>query len=530
MKKSGTSVKRFDFGEMRSVEKTPQGFLKIPGFATRVGVFPYLTGSGEIRRELRHPDDVFDPQSMKTLQYAPVTIEHPPVMLTPANVGRYSVGHTTERVEVNRDLLDTDLIVEEQEGIDAVEKEGIRELSSGYLCDVVEEEGVYTGAPYNYRQKNIKYNHLAMVKRGRAGPEVRMRLDSADAVMRSDEDSIPNRSEFAQEAATDSEGPSTKKLVILGKEIELPADEADTMQDLLDRYDEMRAKLSELEENMAKRQDKADVDINQKGISPQVKVEQGGPDGRSSGAKTGPKPGSMTGGGSQKTDDEEEEGKKEDGDEHGVIGGVTKGGKADEDMGDEEEEGKNPFAKKDFEGGNAAEGGGAAMSPVDQLKKDFAEMKDKYDAAMGKLDAMASASMGAGEAKPDRMDSTEKRIRARVKLERQAEKLVPYELAKKFDSMTDDQIRATVIKHRHSKADLEGKSSVYLQSRFDSILESNEEEGSESRKNAGRAMLGLVDENGNRMDSAEVDPTSARQKMISSTRALWQSDLSAKRK
>lgn len=550
MKIVGKAVKRFDLGEMRSATRTPQGFLMCPGFATRTGVFPYLDGDGNIRRELRHPDDVFDPVSLATLKYAPVTVEHPPVMLDPKNVAQYSKGHTTERVEVNRDMVDTDLIIEHQDAIDAVENEGIRELSSGYLADIVEEEGVFNGAPYNFRQKNIRYNHLAMVRRGRAGPEVRMRLDSADAVMRTDDISIPKRGEFSQESSvSDAEEPVTKKLVILGREIDLPADEADAMQDLLDRYDEMRAKLSELEEAMSTkaRKDKKDVDINQKGISPQVKVEQQGPDGRSAGGKTAAKPGTITGP-VGKADDEEE---KDDEDEHGIVGGVKSNSRGeggaelkddddekehddDDEHDDAESEGsgmaKGGF-KNDFEGGNAASGGGAAMPMVEQLKKD---MKDMYDNFMGKMDAMAASSMSAGEAKPDRMDSkdVQKQIRARVKLERQASQLVPFEVAKKFDSMSDDQVRAAVIKHKSPKADLEGKSSVYLQSRFDSLVETLEETGAETRRNAGRAMLGLVSNNGERTDSAdaEVDPTEARRKMINGSRDLWKSDLSARKK
>lgn len=504
-------ARRFDLGELRKAERTPQGFLKVPGFATRVGVFPYLDGEGKLRSELRHPDDVFDPVSLATLKYAPVTLEHPPVMLDPSNIGEYSKGHTTERVEVNREMVDVDLIIEHKDAIDAVESEGVRELSSGYLADIIEESGTYNGAPYNFRQKNIKYNHLAMVKRGRAGPEVRMRLDSADAVMRNDEIPEPKANEFGSESSI-NDADNSKKIVISGKEIELPTDCADMIQDMLDRYDEMRAKLADLEESVkAKRSDS--VDITQKGVSPQIKVEQQTPDGRGAPGKVAAKPGSLTG----HNDDEE----KEDGDEHEEVGGATKMGKADVEKEDEESE-----DKKDYEAGNAASGGGAAMSPVDQMKKDLDETKAKLDAMMAKHDEMAASSMNMPEKKPDRMDSKgiQLQIRSRVKLERQAEKLVPFEVAKKFDSMSDSEIRETVIKHKHPKADLEGKSDVYLQSRFDSIMEANEELSSESRALAGKKLLGA-----DRMD-ASLKPGDARLKMVQDSRDLWKSDLAAKRK
>lgn len=515
MKKT-RQVRRFDFGELRSATRTPQGFLMCPGFATRTGVFPYMDGSGNMRRELRHPDDVFAPESLITLKNAPVTIEHPPVMIDPSNVSQYRKGHTTDRVEVNRDMVDVDMIVEDQDAIDAVEKQGMRELSSGYTADIVEEEGTYNGAPYDFRQKNIVYNHLAIVKRGRAGPEVRLRLDSADAVMQGDPEKV-NEAMFSQETGvTDADvsaGSSSKKVVILGREVDLPSDVADTVQDLLDRFDEMRAKQSLLEDEMkAKRKDQKDVDVSQPGVSPQVKVEQGIPDGKGAPGKTAAQPGSITGGPVGKADDEEEE--KEDGEK-----GEEFGKKAD----DEEKEDDEPSASK---------GEGAMQSPLDLLRKDADDKKAAYDDAKAKMDEAAAASMNQPEKKPDgeKMDSADvqKLVRARAKLERQAEKLVPFKVAQKFDSMTDNQIMSEVIKYRHPKADLEGKGRHYLQSRFDSIVESLEEDGTRERQNAGKALLGV---GGDRMDSeTQADPGQARMKMIQGTRAAWQQPLSASKK
>ena len=566
-------VRRFDLGQMGAATRTPQGFLKVPGYATRVGVFPYMDGDGKVRRELRHPDDVFDAKSMESLKYAPVTIEHPPEMITPSNVAQYSVGHTTERVEKQADKLDTDLIIEQEKGIDAVEKDGVRELSCGYTADIVEESGDWNGAPYDFRQTNILYNHLAMVKRGRAGPEIRMRLDSKDAVM---QESIPPRGEFSQESAMDEETnavgePSTKRIVLNGQELELPSDAADTIQDYMDRFDEMRAKLSELEEEMkARRNDKNDADIDQKGISPQVKVEQQGPDGRGAGGKTPARPGTITGGPSAKSDKEKDE--HDDEDEHGIIGGMKANsrGKGGAELADEESEedchdadaggsGMAPSGlsndaeekekeKGDFEAAPSAQGGGAAMSSVDRLKKDLdgieaaygkkmdSGMRRKFDHFRAKFDNFAAESFGKDEKHADRGDSaSQKAVRERVKLERLAEKLVPSQIVAKFDSMSDDQVRATVIKHRHPKADLSGKSSDYLQMRFDTLCEDFEyvdEDARSLRRDAGRRMLGLDrnDAEGEEHQDSEIDPNQARLKMIKTSRDEYKSNLSATKK
>lgn len=56
---------------------------------------------------------------------------------------------------------------------------GKRELSCGYHCDFVARDGVYKGVPYQYVQRNMRGNHVASVKSGRMGSDVRV-LDAAD--------------------------------------------------------------------------------------------------------------------------------------------------------------------------------------------------------------------------------------------------------------------------------------------------------------------------------------------------------------
>jgi hypothetical protein len=297
------------------------------------------------------------------------------------------------------------------------------------------------------------------------------------------------------------EGPAVKKLwsdseqdkvVISGEVVEMPSHLAAVVRDMLDRYDEMRAKLAKLEESMKKDDDmmgKKDVDVSQKGVASKVEEVQGMPDGRGASGKVGA----------------------------GELGGAMKAKGLDDDDDD---------AKKD------EEGEGVAQAPGQMLKNELEHLKEQLEAALAKhdemqakLDEMSSQSEGKEQvpAAEGKMDSMSARIRTRVKLERQAEKLVPSELVAKFDSMSDDAIRACVIKHRHPKADLGGKSSVYLQSRFDSIVETIAESET-SRREMGRAMLG------ERMDSEVADPAAARRKMIESTKTMWTGPLSANRK
>jgi hypothetical protein len=184
-----TRVKRFDTGNMtKKAERTPQGYLRAPAFATRTGVLSYRMPDGSVRRELRHPDDVFDPKSLATLAGVPVTDDHPNfkdprvMLLDAANTHEYMVGYTGDSVErIDDKFVGVVLTLTKLDAIEKVES-GKNQVSCGYTCELEDAVGEYEGEPYNCRQRDIEYNHLAVVDRGRAGRQVSLHLDSADAV------------------------------------------------------------------------------------------------------------------------------------------------------------------------------------------------------------------------------------------------------------------------------------------------------------------------------------------------------------
>ncbi|MCP3683872.1 MAG: DUF2213 domain-containing protein, partial [bacterium] len=79
--------------------------------------------------------------------------------------------------------------VTRKDAVQAVEG-GKQQLSLAYNHDKVKESGTYKGMPYDIRQTNIKYNHLAIVDTGRAGAVASINLDSDDAVLIIDEQNI----------------------------------------------------------------------------------------------------------------------------------------------------------------------------------------------------------------------------------------------------------------------------------------------------------------------------------------------------
>ena len=78
--------------------------------------------------------------------------------------------------------LACDMLITNKDAIADVEA-GKRQLSCGYTCDLekADDGANHMGMPYDYIQRNIRLNHVAIVDRARAGDAARIRLDSSDA-------------------------------------------------------------------------------------------------------------------------------------------------------------------------------------------------------------------------------------------------------------------------------------------------------------------------------------------------------------
>lgn len=164
---------------------TPQGFLRCKVAATRTGVFTYFDRDGKIRRELRLPEEVFNKDSMASLANISFTDSHPSEAVNAFNSNKYTKGLTDSVVEKNNDLLETYLTITDGDTIQKI-LNGSHEVSTGYSADKEFIKGSYNGQPYDCIQRNIRYNHLALVPKGRANfddqlKRVKLILDSADA-------------------------------------------------------------------------------------------------------------------------------------------------------------------------------------------------------------------------------------------------------------------------------------------------------------------------------------------------------------
>jgi hypothetical protein len=77
-----------------------------------------------------------------------------------------------------------DMSVNRADAIDEV-LNGKRSLSMGYECEIelAETGATFMGMAYDCIQRNIRYNHCAIVDAARAGDSARIRLDSEDAAI-----------------------------------------------------------------------------------------------------------------------------------------------------------------------------------------------------------------------------------------------------------------------------------------------------------------------------------------------------------
>lgn len=160
-------------GPTRSL--TPEGYLlceNVP--VARTG--PMLYAAGEVPvtptadgliRIMRQPEDVFDPVAMASYNGKPVVLDHPAKPVTIDSWKRYAVGtmfNTRRGVGLKDDYLFADLLITDPAGVMAL-RDSNPEVSCGYDAEYD------TLAPGRGRQHKIVGNHLAIVTKGRCGPQ-----------------------------------------------------------------------------------------------------------------------------------------------------------------------------------------------------------------------------------------------------------------------------------------------------------------------------------------------------------------------
>lgn len=202
---------RREFSRLDRADAAGPGALR--AVLTRVGVFPYVIATPEgdtVIREYRPAREVFAQASLDSLRAAPLVEGHP-AFIDGANWAALAKGHIGDDVAPDGEFVRATAHVKDGNTLARVVNGDLVELSCGYTADLVAESGTYDGQPYDAVQTNIRYNHVGLGPKdwGRAGNDVRVFLDSAEAVTHSNgEDMLKVTNALRSDSGTPAPAPA----------------------------------------------------------------------------------------------------------------------------------------------------------------------------------------------------------------------------------------------------------------------------------------------------------------------------------
>lgn len=180
------------FQDFTSFIDEDTGFLRINGIVARSGIQVYSNAEvGEYNEPLkmvnvyRPREEVLKEESLQSFINAPITDDHPMEFVTVDNIKELGKGSTASYETYNKDGIDyikAKLVVTDKELINKVIN-GKMELSAGYSQNLVKEKGEFEGVTYDYKQTNIKINHIALVDSARCGQECKLVFDNNSKIV-----------------------------------------------------------------------------------------------------------------------------------------------------------------------------------------------------------------------------------------------------------------------------------------------------------------------------------------------------------
>jgi uncharacterized protein len=160
------------------------GYLTIAGNPlTKVGVFPYRGSEigaeepNKIYYVLRSEEELNNPETIDSFKLVPFVDEHEWLGENGTPAEKKGIqGTIGEHVYFDAPYLRGNLRILSESVKNRINN-GKIELSAGYSCAYEPSAGTFNGQHYDYVQKNIRANHLALVDKGRSGADVAV-LDS----------------------------------------------------------------------------------------------------------------------------------------------------------------------------------------------------------------------------------------------------------------------------------------------------------------------------------------------------------------
>ena len=177
------SVQRYDSVPIRDYHFDDQtGFLyvyRVPIAGAMVQKYVKSDGSEEMEAKL--PEEILSDATVSSANSKPVTDGHHG-LVTKDNSHDLLKGFTASNGHVEGNMLYNDSTITDPNLISQIKSGDKRELSIGFETQMDPTSGTYNGTKYDAVQRNIRINHVAVVPKGRAGHEVRLIGDSAEAV------------------------------------------------------------------------------------------------------------------------------------------------------------------------------------------------------------------------------------------------------------------------------------------------------------------------------------------------------------
>ena len=222
-----------------TTKRTQEGYLVATARVARTGIQEYIASElgfvgDHIVKVYRPESEVFHKEALKSLSRVPVTVDHPREIVTADNWKDLAVGEVGDEIMRDGDWLVVSPMIKDASAL-ASAASTHKEISMGYSAEL-RDASPDTGA--DYEMYNLRFNHLALVNKGRAGSEARIG------------DSI----NWGASPVTKEEKTMTVELktVILGdKAVQVEAKDAETVAGILKDHksviDAKDAKIGELE-------------------------------------------------------------------------------------------------------------------------------------------------------------------------------------------------------------------------------------------------------------------------------------------
>lgn len=161
--------------------KDINGFMQVTGNPiSKIGVYPYL--GSEIPDHDLSPNEVFNvyrpaeelekEETLASFRLMPFIDNHEILGDNATAPERKGIqGYIGEQVYFDTPYLRGNIMIPSRAAQSAIEA-GKIELSPAYRCKYEKSAGVFNGESYQFIQRDIRANHLALVDEGRTGPDV----------------------------------------------------------------------------------------------------------------------------------------------------------------------------------------------------------------------------------------------------------------------------------------------------------------------------------------------------------------------